>query len=61
MLFVPFPLDAVYMIDGAVEKVSTMRPMIDFSLGKADAVIELPSGEYDISEGDEVRRGMSGT
>ncbi|KZX46320.1 DUF192 domain-containing protein [Haloarcula sp. K1] len=61
MLLVPFSLDAVYVIDGAVEKVSTMRPMVGFSLGKADAIIELPAGEYDISEGDKVRSGMSGT
>lgn len=55
MLFVPFSLDAVYVINGEVEKVSTMKPMIGFSLGKADAIIELPAGEYNISEGDEVR------
>lgn len=55
MLFVPFSLDAIYVIDGEVEKVSTMRAMVGFSLGKADTVVELPAGEYDISEGDTVR------
>lgn len=59
MLFVPFSLDAAYVIDGAVEKVSTMKPMVGFSSGKADAVIELPSGEYDISEGDKVEIGTT--
>lgn len=58
MLFVPFSLDAVYVVDGAVKKLSTMKPMIGFSFGKADAIIELPTGKYNISEGDKVRFGM---
>lgn len=61
MLFVPFSLDAAYVIDETVEKLSTMRPMVGFSFGKADAIIELPAGEYDISKGDEVRIGTGKT
>lgn len=57
MLFVPFSLNAIYVIGGEVEKVSTMKPMAGLSLGKADTIIELPAGEYDISEGDKVRIG----
>lgn len=55
MLFVPFPLDAVYVIDEEVKKVATMKPMVGFSFGKADTIIELPAGEYEVSEGNEVR------
>ena len=56
MLFVPFPLDAVYVIDETVEKVSTLKPMVGLSFAKADTIIELPAGEYDISPGDKVRQ-----
>lgn len=56
MLFVPFRLDAIYVIDGTVEKVSTLKPMVGLSWGKADTIIELPAGEYDISPGDKLRQ-----
>lgn len=56
MLFVPFSLDAVYVTNGVVEKVSTLRPMLSLSWGKAETIIELPAGEYDISPGDKVRQ-----
>lgn len=54
MMFVPFALDAVYVIDGIVQKVSRLRPWIGLSWGVADTIIELPSGAFAVSEGDEV-------
>lgn len=54
MLFVPFALDAVFVVDGEVEQVSRMRPWIGYASGRADAVIELPAGAVDVDEGDRV-------
>lgn len=44
MLFVPFPLDVVWLADGAVERVKTLRPWIGLGSARADLMLELPAG-----------------
>ena len=44
MLFVPFPLDAVWLVDGEVEQVKRLRPWIGLGAARADTLIELPAG-----------------
>ncbi|WP_280537781.1 DUF192 domain-containing protein [Halopenitus sp. POP-27] len=44
MAFVPFAIDAVWVIDGEVTAVTRLRPFLGFGRGRGDAVIELPAG-----------------
>ena len=44
MLFVPFPIDVVWLADGAVERVKTLRPWIGLGSARADLMLELPAG-----------------
>ncbi len=44
MVFVPFPLDVVWLFDGKVTAVERLRPWIGFGRATADTVIELPAG-----------------
>lgn len=53
MLFVPFPIDAVWVADGVVEKVERLRPWLGHGSGVADTVVELPAGAADnVTPGD---------
>jgi uncharacterized membrane protein (UPF0127 family) len=55
MLFVPFPLDVVWLADGAVEWVKTLRPWIGLGSARADLMIELPAGAAaDVEPGDSI-------
>jgi hypothetical protein len=55
MAFVPFPIDAVWTVDGEVTRVSRLRPWIGVGRGTADAVFELPAGAADdVRPGDTV-------
>jgi len=55
MLFVPFPIDALWLVDGRVEQVSRLRPWIGLGSARADTLIELPAGAADgIMAGDTV-------
>ena len=55
MLFVPFPLDVVWLADGAVERVATLRPWIGLASARADLMIELPAGTAaDVEVGDSI-------
>lgn len=55
MLFVPFAIDAVWLVDGEVTKVKRLRPWIGLGWGTADTVIELPAGAAeDVEPGDSV-------
>jgi len=55
MLFVRFPLDVVWLVDGEVQAVATMQPWRSMGYAKADTVLELPAGAADgVSEGDSV-------
>ena len=43
MLFVPFALDVLWLVDGRVEQVERLRPWIGLGVARADTLIELPA------------------
>lgn len=56
MLFVPFAIDALWLVDGEVRKVKRLAPFVGLGRGRADTVVELPAGAADgVAVGDEVR------
>lgn len=56
MLFVRFPIDVVWLVDDTVTKTARMSPWRSIRVGKADRIIELPSGVGDdVSVGDTLR------
>lgn len=56
MLFVPFAIDAVWLVDGEVTKVKRLRAWTGIGWGRADCVVELPAGAAsDVEPGDELR------
>lgn len=56
MLFVPFPIDALWLVDDEVTRVERLHPWIGFGRGTADTIIELPAGTAeDVEPGDVVR------
>ncbi|MDF9746883.1 DUF192 domain-containing protein [Natrinema salsiterrestre] len=53
MLFVFVPIDAVWVVDGVVQRVETLRPWRGFAREKADLIVELPAGTAaDVDPGD---------
>lgn len=44
MLFVPFPIDAIWLIDDEVTAVERLRPWIGVAVHRANTMIELPAG-----------------
>ncbi|SEV83686.1 DUF192 domain-containing protein [Natrinema salifodinae] len=44
MLFVRFPIDAVWVVDGVVRRVERLRPWRSFARDRADLIVELPAG-----------------
>ncbi|WP_432764815.1 DUF192 domain-containing protein [Halobaculum limi] len=55
MLFVPFPIDAIWLVDGEVTKVKRLRPWVGLGWGTADTIIELPAGAADeVEPGDKI-------
>ncbi|WP_284012320.1 DUF192 domain-containing protein [Halobaculum litoreum] len=55
MLFVPFAIDAVWLVEGEVTKVKRLRPWVGLGWGTADTVVELPAGAADgVEPGDSV-------
>ncbi len=58
MLLVPFPIDVIWLIDGRVERVDTLRAWLDLAIARADTLVELPAGTAaDVSRGDTIRVG----
>jgi len=56
MVFVPFPIDAVWVVDGEVTAVKRLRPWIGLGVATADTVVELPAGAAEeIEPGDNIR------
>ncbi|WP_142985255.1 DUF192 domain-containing protein [Halorubrum cibi] len=56
MLFVPFAIDAVWIVDGEVTKVKRLAPFVGLAHGAADTVVELPAGAADgVEVGDGIR------
>ncbi len=43
MVFVPFPIDVLWLYQEDVRRVETLRPWIGFGIAQADTVIELPA------------------
>lgn len=55
MLFVPFPLDVVWLADGEVQQVATLRPWIGIGSARGDLLVELPAGSAaDLEAGDSI-------
>ncbi|GAA0212258.1 DUF192 domain-containing protein [Halobacterium noricense] len=53
MLFVPFAIDALWLVDGEVTKAKRLRPWVGLGWGTADTIIELPAGAAeDVEPGD---------
>jgi len=44
MLFVPFAIDALWLVDGEVTRRERLAPWVGLGRGTADTVIELPAG-----------------
>lgn len=58
MLFVPFPLDVLWLVEGTVERVERLRPWIGLASARADTLVELPAGAASsVQEGDSVAVG----
>lgn len=47
MVCVPFPIDAVWLVDDRVERVATLSPWSGLGRARADAIVELPAGTAD--------------
>jgi len=55
MLFVRFPIDVLWLLDGQVQRVERLRPWTGFARERADTIIELPAGTAaEIAAGDRV-------
>ena len=56
MLFVPFAIDAVWLVDGEVTAKKRLAPFVGVGRGRADTVVELPAGAAtSVAVGDELR------
>ncbi|MEZ3163700.1 DUF192 domain-containing protein [Halorubrum sp. RMP-47] len=56
MLFVPFAIDAVWLVDGEVTAKKRLAPFVGMGRGRADTVVELPAGAAEsVTVGDELR------
>jgi uncharacterized membrane protein (UPF0127 family) len=62
MVFVPFDIDAVWLVDGTVEATAELSAWTGYGRDRADTVIELPDGAAaGVSAGDTVRiEGLGG-
>ncbi|MBP1923472.1 uncharacterized membrane protein (UPF0127 family) [Halorubrum alkaliphilum] len=55
MLFVPFAIDAVWLVDGEVTATKRLAPFVGLGRGHADRIVELPAGAADdVAVGDEM-------
>ena len=56
MLFVPFAIDALWLVDDEVQKTKRLAPFVGIGRGRADTVVELPAGAADeVAVGDAIR------
>lgn len=54
-LFVPFPIDVVWVADGVVQRAARLRPWLGRGRALADTVVELPAGAaVDVAAGDRI-------
>jgi uncharacterized membrane protein (UPF0127 family) len=57
MLFVPFDIDAVWLVDGEVTEVARLSAWTGIGRARADTVVELPAGAAAaVRPGDTVKR-----
>ncbi len=55
MLFVPFSIDALWLVDGEVTAKSRLAPFVGLGRGRADVIVELPAGAADsVAVGDRI-------
>ena len=55
MVFVPFAIDAVWLVDGEVTHRKQLRPWIGRGKARADTIIELPAGAAEsVEPGDSI-------
>lgn len=55
MLFVPFAIDAVWLVDDEVTATKRLAPFVGLGRGRADTIVELPAGATDdVAVGDEM-------
>lgn len=55
MLFVPFAIDALWLVGDEVTRKKRLRPWVGVGVGTADTIVELPAGTAaDVREGDVV-------
>ena len=55
MLFVFFPIDVCWLVDGVVKRVERMNPFVSYARAEADTILELPAGATEhLSEGDRI-------
>ncbi|WP_425498321.1 DUF192 domain-containing protein [Halogeometricum salsisoli] len=56
MVFVPFPIDALWLVGEEVTKKKRLRGWVGIGFGLADRIVELPAGAAeDVERGDTVR------
>ncbi|PSQ01050.1 DUF192 domain-containing protein [Halobacteriales archaeon QS_8_69_26] len=56
MVFVPFDIDALWLVDGEVQATKRLRAWRGVGRARADTVLELPAGAADgVEPGDRVR------
>lgn len=56
MVFVPFDIDAVWLVEGEVRRVKRLSAWTGHGAARADTVVEMPAGAADgVAEGDRVR------
>lgn len=58
MLFVPFPIDALWISDGTVTHRKRLAPFVGLGRGRADTIVELPAGaaaDVDVGDAIEIR------
>lgn len=55
MLFVFFPIDVCWLVDGVVQRVERMNPFVSYARAEADTILELPAGAAEnLSVGDRI-------
>ena len=47
MLFVPFAIDALWIVEGEVVRTKRLSPWVGVGWGTADTIVELPAGAAD--------------
>jgi len=56
MVFVRTPIDVLWLVDGAVDRVETLSAWTGFARGRADTIVELAPGAAEgVEPGDEIR------